>query len=169
MKQNSAAAFVRIKSRLINIVNIVSIVWVESLGRLNITFLMGEKITLNQQDEIDLFYKQIEPFEILPPKPNDPEPVPVIDQGTTSDASDSGDSGETGEDDSGDEPGETDGEETDDGPSELELAGVPADLAALLHAGGIDTVEAALTHPDLSQIDGIGTGRRDKILKILNT
>ena len=166
MNDKPAAAFVRIKNRLINIVAICSIVWHEGLEKLIISFGTGEKLDLKDPSEVQSFLGQIAPYEIAPPQPI-PEPLGTAPPADNPDLESEDDPGDDNSDDGDDDPGTSD--ETDDEPSELELAGLPADVAALLHAGGIDTVEAVLTHPDLTQVEGIGANRKDKILKILKT
>lgn len=167
MNDKPAAAFVRIKNRLINLVAICSVLYHEGLSKLVINFGVGDRVELKEPDEIEYFLAQIAPYELAPVEPPPiPEPTGTAPPADDQDPETEDDPGDTDSDD-GD-----DGEETatdDDQLSALEMAGLPADLAALLHAGGIDTVEAALAHPDLTEIEDIGTGRRDKILKILKT
>lgn len=163
-----AAAFVTIGRRLYNLCNINKTDFNPSDGKLRIYFSDGDQAELSNPDDIDQFHRAIDKFTVDPPEleqPSKPD-KPAADQEPATDDDGDGEFAETGE---GEGDGDGEPSETDDEPSELELAGVPEDLAAMLHAGGIDTVEAALTHPDLSQIDQIGTGRRDKILKILNS
>jgi hypothetical protein len=50
---------------------------------------------------------------------------------------------------------------------ELLAAGVQPKHAALLKAGGVVTVEDALTHPNLADLAGIGDKTRDEILATL--
>lgn len=166
----AAAVFVYIGRRMYNLCNINKTDFNPSDGKLRIYFADGDQAEIQDPNQIEQFHSAIDQF-VLEPPPTRPEPIPEP-TGTAPPANDpdpesEDDPGDDNSDDGNNDPGT--GDETDDEPSELELAGLPADVAALLHAGGIDTVEAVLTHPDLTQVEGIGANRKDKILKILKT
>jgi hypothetical protein len=163
-----AAAFVLFSNRMYNIANILKTDYRPSLQKLTILFTGGHKEIIQGEDDIQAFNALLEPYLLNPPEPEPEVHIetsgggPVITPDVTVATADQGEA-ETGTDTESEA-----GEESDAEPSELEKAGIPSDLAALLHAGGVNTVDEALTHPDLQQVEGIGKGRKENILSILN-
>lgn len=173
MNNKAAAVFIQIQNRLISLTNIIATVLNADRGELKVTFLGGEKLKLTAPEEIDSFLAQVDAY-VLPPV----APLKIAAETAAESAPESegdppdnpeSDDGEQGEGEpQGDGETETEDEqESDEEPSALEQAGLPSDLASLLHAGGLNTVEDVLTHPDLTEIDDIGKGRKEKILEIL--
>lgn len=171
MNKQAAAIFIQIQNRLVSLTNINETVLNETRGELKLSFVGGTQLKLNTPEEIESFLAQVDAY-ILPPlaplkvaaEPAS-EPEPVLTDDSQADADTGAEGGTEGEGDQGDgEPGTQD---EGDEQSALEEAGLPSDLAALLHAGGLNTVEDVLTHPDLTEINDIGKGRKDKILEIL--
>lgn len=174
MNKQAAAVFIQIQNRLVSLTNITDVVLNESRGELKLTFVGGTQLKLNTPDEIAAFLSQVDAYVLPPvatrkvaPEPsNESDPVIADDPAGAADTGNAG--GTDGDGDQGDgEPGDGDDEGEGDEQSELEAAGLPSDLATLLIAGGLNTVEDVLTHPDLTEINDIGKGRKDKILEIL--